>query len=271
MFRDHLRMRPLKHVKTTVSTVAKKKKRANKAVEILGMYADGMRTNQIFWSDETWVDQDSCARYNPQNDRMYFPKDQKKDDNLDKLIKPIRQRAPGIMVHITVTSAGGGQVLKPFFVDPGETMTAKYYIRMLKTDTLRQIATIVPPGGKFYFQQDLASPHTAKITKEFLAENDVALAPWLPSGADCSPLDIYVNPELKKRLRGQDLSTTQKLMGATARHLDAMSKDAKFLKGLKKCCKGIKKWTKWVAYNEGRPVTHTLVNAEQQENKSAQK
>ena len=88
IIRDHLRMRPLKHVKTTVSTVAKKKKRVNKAAEILGVYADGMRTNQIFWSDETWVDQDSCARYNPQNDRMYFPKDQKKDDNLDKLIKP---------------------------------------------------------------------------------------------------------------------------------------------------------------------------------------
>ena len=99
----------------------------------------------------------------------------------------------------------------------------------------------------------------------------MALAPWLPSGADCSPLDIYVNPELKKRLRGPDLSTTQKLMDATARHLGAMSKDAKFLRGLTKCCKGIKKRAKWVACSEGRSVTQTLANAEREKNKSAEK
>ena len=61
---------------------------------------------------------------------------------------------------------------------------------MLKTDVFLQIAAPLEEGEKFWFQQDLASPHTAKLTRAFLDQQGTCLAPWLPSGADARPLDI---------------------------------------------------------------------------------
>ena len=68
-----------------------------------------MRTKRIFWSGETCVDRDTCRRFTPQNDRMYFPKGAKTDDVLGDLC------APGIMVHISAPSAQHGVLLKPHF------------------------------------------------------------------------------------------------------------------------------------------------------------
>ena len=150
-------------------------------------------------------------------------------------------------------------LLKPHFAPKGTTMTAAYYCSMLQSDTLRQIATCVPEGEQFYFQQDLASSHTAKQTMKMLEDEGVALAPWMPAGADLNPLDIYVKPELKKRLHRKDLSTVAKLLSVTARELDSMSKDADFLAGLQKCCRSFKKRAKWVAENDGRKVSHALL------------
>ena len=75
----------------------------------------------------------------------------------------------------------------------------------------------------------------------YLKGKGVGLPPWLPSGADVSPLDIYVNPALKRRLRRKDMSLREKGTDATARALSAMSSDPEFRAGLAKCCGSIKK------------------------------
>ena len=105
---------------------------------------------------------------------------------------------------------------------------------------------MVPDGDKWYFRQDLATSHTAKQTRAMLASGGVTLVPWMPSGADLSPLDIFVNPELKKRLHGKDLGAIDKLVNATARELNNMSKNPAILKLLKKCSRGFKKLAQWV-------------------------
>ena len=46
--------------------------------------------------------------YNPQNERMYFAKAVKKNEVMDELFKPAKQRAPGLMVHLTVASGSWG-------------------------------------------------------------------------------------------------------------------------------------------------------------------
>ena len=250
--------KPFKMVKTTHDTETKRRKRERIAGEVLQMYAGGMRSKRIFWSDETWVDKDTCKRWNPQNDRRYYPKGTAKDAVLDDLRAPLRQRSAGVMVHITVSSARQGVVLKPHFVDPKKTMTAEYYVSMLTTDVFPQISTIVGEGS-FWWQQDLASPHTAKITTAYLAERSVMVAPWLPCGADVSPLDIYVNPELKKRLDGKDLESPEKIMAETAKALAEMGADEAFLKGLNKCCRGIKRRMQYVAANGGKICAKSLL------------
>ena len=117
----------------------------------------------------------------------------------------------------------------------------------------------MPEGKKRYFQPGLATPHTAASTKQFLSDEGVTIVPWMPSGGDCSPLDIFVNPELKKRLRGRNLSTQTKIMEFCARAMGEMAADPIFKEPLKKFCKGIKKRAKWVAAHGGRICTTSLV------------
>ena len=93
--------------------------------------------------------------------------------------------------------------------------------------------------------------------------------PWLLSGADLRPLDIYVNPELKKRLRGKDMSSHEKVLEATSRALAAMSSDPELKVGLKKCCRSIKKRTQRVAAHGGRISTSSLVTAWVKQNEDA--
>ena len=107
----------------------------------------------------------------------------------------------------------------------------------------------------------MATAHTAASTKAFLAEQGVNLVPRMPSGADCSPLDIFVNPELKKRLQGRDLSTQKKIMESRARALNEMSADPAFKESLKKCCRGVKNRAKWARAHSGRICSTSLVNS----------
>ena len=43
--------------------------------------------------------------------------------------------------------------------------------------------------------------------------------PWLSSGAYLSPPDIYVSPQLRRRLKGKDLATREKLMAGVSKAL----------------------------------------------------
>ena len=56
------------------------------------------------------------------------------------------------------------------------------------------------------------------------------------------------------------MSTTKKVMEATARALAEMSGREKFLRCLNKCCRSIKKRAKWVAAHGGRLSTSSLVD-----------
>ena len=165
-----------------------------------------MRTKRIFWSGETCVDRDTCRRFNPQNDRMYFPKGTKKDELLGGLRPPPRQPKPGIMARVAASSAQQGALAgrgltvscasrcpphhdvlcvaacsnmappasrRPLPAGRGLSRTSPTpkkrdcRIKPLKTDVCPQIAALLEKGGKFWFQQDLASPRTAKLTKAF--------------------------------------------------------------------------------------------------------
>jgi hypothetical protein len=77
---------------------------------------------------------------------------------------------------------------------------------MLSGDVLRQIG--VATGGEPYrFQQDLASARAAKTTKLFFERENAMLAPWMQSGADLAPLDVFVNGAAKSKVRGRDISS----------------------------------------------------------------
>ena len=182
---------------------------------------------------------------------MYYRNSTQKDSVSEELKKPLNQRTPGVMAHITACSANGGVLLKPHFLPKNQTMAADYYCNMLESDVFPQIEGVLPEGERFWWQHDLASAHTALQTKQFLATKNITTLPWLPSGADLSPLDIYVNPELKRRLKEKDLSTRGKLMAEVSRDLGDMRADPEFLDGIRRFCRSAKNRAKWVRAHGG--------------------
>ena len=137
----------------------------------------GVRTKIIFWSDETCVDENTCARYNPKNDRKYYHKSTQKDSVSEVLKKPIKQRTPGIMAHIPLCSANGGVLLKHHFTQMKETMAAEYYCNVLESDVLPKIEGMLPEGAHFWWQHYLASSHAAQHAKQFLATKNLTTLP----------------------------------------------------------------------------------------------
>ena len=73
----------------------------------------GVRAISIFWPGGTWVGENTCALYNPQNDRKYYRKSTQEDSVSGELKKPIKRRTPVIMAHIAVCIANGGVLSKP--------------------------------------------------------------------------------------------------------------------------------------------------------------
>ena len=126
-------------------------------------------------------------------------------------------------------------MLKPHFVKPDAIAEAAHYAEILRTDVSTQIAALMPIGKQWYSKQDLASPRAAATTRQCPADHAVALVPWMPGGADCSPLDIFVNPELKRPPRGRDMSAQTKIMGSCAGAIAEMSADSAIKEPLEKC------------------------------------
>ena len=94
--------------KTTRNSETKKAKRERIARETASMYAEGVRAKRAFRPDETRVDGNARARYNPQNDRKHYHRSVSKDSVIEELRKPI-----SIVIRIAVSSAQGGPALAP--------------------------------------------------------------------------------------------------------------------------------------------------------------
>ena len=54
-----------------------------------------------------------------------------------------------------------------------------------------------------YFQQDNAAPHSAAVTENFFANNQIRTLPWPPTSPDLSPIE-HVWDQMKQSLRKMD-------------------------------------------------------------------
>ena len=119
-------MKPIRKEVTTKNAPKTLKTRHNVTVEIARLLDSGViNIDNVFFSDETWLDTSAQERLNAQNDRVYFECGTKKCDAMGQLEQGKAQRIGGIMVHLAVSSFGGGDVLEPYFYAPASTLRQK--------------------------------------------------------------------------------------------------------------------------------------------------
>lgn len=88
-----------------------------------------------------------------------------------------------VMIWGCMSSKGVGSL---HFIDG--TVNAQKYIDILRTNLLPSVEILVD-DGEWTFQQDGASSHTAKITKQWFQDNSINVLDWPSSSPDLNPIE----------------------------------------------------------------------------------
>ena len=163
------------------------------------------------------------------------------------------------MVHM---AAGALGVLQPHFAPDKTTIAKEYYVsHVLGAHVIPRARAVVAsqegPAAKWTWMQDLASPHTARHTMDFLKRERVSVLPWFPKGADVNPLDVFVWGSVGKRLKALPpgaRDTQAKLRVALAQVIDEAMSGEIWVGRVKKCCNGVKRRLEWVLVHDGEEI-----------------
>jgi len=102
---------------------------------------------------------------------------------------------------------------------PKGRITAETYIKTLRERLLPKIDI-----DRHIFMQDGAPAHTAKITKEFLANSNVKLMEWPAKSPDLNPIET-VWGMMKARIRVDAFATAETLQKEVMKAWDSISQD----------------------------------------------
>ena len=95
------------------------------------------------------------------------------------------------------------------------TMTAPKYTETLQKHLIPTAGTKFPDGN-YIFQQDNATCHKAKLTKQFLQNNEIQVMEWPPYSPDLNPIE-NLWAILKQKLSQNGYSTKSELVNNVRR------------------------------------------------------
>lgn len=131
--------------------------------------------SQVLFSDETMIRQ-----FQPHSPYVRRPPNQRFHP---RFVKPTVKHCGQIMIWGAISFHGRAAI---HFVPRGETVNAKNYIDILK----EKLPIWMPLRHCNIFQQDGAPCHQAKVVKDWLRDNHIALLePWPGSSPDLNPIE----------------------------------------------------------------------------------
>ncbi|CAM4789569.1 unnamed protein product [Rotaria magnacalcarata] len=162
-------------------------------------------TAQILFSDEKRFDLDGM--YNRQNERIYAAT---RDEADEKGAVHRKTKFPtGVMVWLGVCYEG---ITRPVIIENG-TIDTNQYIADILPVALKDGKQML--GNEFIFQQDGATPHTAKETQQWCKIHFFdfwSKDRWPPNSPDLNPLDYCVWNELCQHMNWSHVVDKQALI-----------------------------------------------------------
>ena len=212
------------------------------------MDAGDLNPKNIFFTDEKMFVCGADATKGAQNCRVHVHKSIRKEDiPAEYLVRGQGAQQGGVrcMVSAGMSYRGKGSLR---IVEPGVKINAETYLEMVKNTYETDMVHIFRPGAEdghpnYYFQQDNAPAHTAKLVKAYLKDNvPHVLEPWPANSPDLNLLDYSVWGILEKtvgeKMEGKDPTLLNLKVAVQAAYNELDMKTVK---------KAVKQWRKRVA------------------------
>lgn len=172
--------------------------------------------NNVVTGDETWV-----FEYDPQTKR------QSSEWHTSSSPRPKQARmSKSKQKSMLICFFDGNGVIHKEFVPPGQTVNAKFYVKVLERLRKRIVRVRPAIANSWILHHDNAPCHTALRVGQFLASHNVAMLPQPPYSPDMSPPDFFLFPRLKSTLKGKHHGSVEAVQQAVTRELNSIPGEA---------------------------------------------